>query len=560
MILSRYNLKPSNENVVDSNNVKNKSNLIPTFDEFVAKRDYVGILTLIECNAGPDKNNIIQNELWRAFAHFRLGEYRKAIETYEKIKRNKESNNSQQISNVELLSCCCKFYLGESIDQKFIESYDGPYKPLAERLKIYLDLKNDESTIESMDRIQKVLSKTVEDQLCLASVHFYRNQYQEAIDIYKKILLEDKNYLALNVYIALCYYLLDYYDVSQEVLALYWQKHPKSIIASNLKACNNYRLYNGTTAEMELRNLIESFPTNFSYAKDFIRHNLVVFLNGEGAFQVLPSLMRTIPEAKLNLTIFYLKNDKNDEADNLIKNVEPKIPIEYILKAIINSNIGQSQNSHEHLKIAQNYFQLVGSSPAECDTIQGRQCMASYFFLIRQFEEVVLYLSSIKSYFYNDDAFNFNYGQAKMMMHSFKEAEEALLMIENENLKKDLVYICCLTRCYIMNAKPTKAWDMYLKYQQSKESTILLHLIANDCYKMGHFLVALRAFDILEKLDKSPEYWEGKRGAAAGVLQKILNKHDPIEHLYEAIKLLRNSTNPQANQMITIMKNYSQEM
>lgn len=131
----------------------------------------------------------------------------------------------------------------------------------------------------------------------------------------------------------------------------------------------------------------------------------------------------------------------------MIKNVEPKIPIEYILKAIINSNIGQSQNSHEHLKIAQNYFQLVGSSPAECDTIQGRQCMASYFFLIRQFEEVVLYLSSIKSYFYNDDAFNFNYGQAKMMIHCFKEAEEAFLMIENENLKKDLVYICCLTRC-----------------------------------------------------------------------------------------------------------------
>ncbi|OTF71965.1 hypothetical protein BLA29_014842, partial [Euroglyphus maynei] len=47
-ILSRYNLKPSSENPVDANNVKNKSNLIPKFDDFVAKRDYVGILTLIE--------------------------------------------------------------------------------------------------------------------------------------------------------------------------------------------------------------------------------------------------------------------------------------------------------------------------------------------------------------------------------------------------------------------------------------------------------------------------------------------------------------------------------
>ena len=30
--------------------------------------------------------------------------------------------------------------------------------------------------------------------------------------------------LALHVYIALCYYKLDYYDVSQEVLAVYLQK------------------------------------------------------------------------------------------------------------------------------------------------------------------------------------------------------------------------------------------------------------------------------------------------------------------------------------------------
>lgn len=73
--------------------------------------------------------------------------------------------------------------------------------------------------------------------------------------------------------------------------------------------------------------------------------------------------------------------------------------------------------------------------------------MASYFFLIRQFEEVVLYLSSIKSYFYNDDNFNFNYGQAKMMAHNYREAEEALLLVESEKNKSDFVFICCMTRC-----------------------------------------------------------------------------------------------------------------
>ena len=36
--------------------------------------------------------------------------------------------------------------------------------------------------------------------------------------------MNDREYLALNVYVALCYYKLDYYDVSQEVLATYLQE------------------------------------------------------------------------------------------------------------------------------------------------------------------------------------------------------------------------------------------------------------------------------------------------------------------------------------------------
>ena len=65
------------------------------------------------------------------------------------------------------------------------------------------------------------------------------------------------------------------------------------------------------------------------------------------------------------------------------------------------------------LDACEQYFQLVGGSASECDTIPGRQCMAACFFLLKQFDDVLLYLNSIKSYFYNDDTFNFNYGQAK---------------------------------------------------------------------------------------------------------------------------------------------------
>ena len=46
-------------------------------------------------------------------------------------------------------------------------------------------------------------------------------------------------------------------------------------------------------------------------------------------------------------------------------------------------------------------------------------------------------------------------------------------------------------------------------------------LIANDCYKMGSFYYAAKAFDVLERLDPDPEYWEGKRGACMGVFQQV---------------------------------------
>ena len=45
----------------------------------------------------------------------------------------------------------------------------------------------------------------------------------QATDIYKRLLLENRDDVALNVYVAMCYYKLDYYDVSLEILAVYLQ-------------------------------------------------------------------------------------------------------------------------------------------------------------------------------------------------------------------------------------------------------------------------------------------------------------------------------------------------
>ena len=78
-----------------------------------------------------------------------------------------------------------------------------------------------------------------------------------------------------------------------------------------------------------------------------------------------------------------------------------------------------------------------------------------------------------------------------------------------------------------MNGKAHLAWEQYLRMETSAESFNLLVLIGNDCYRLGHFWFAAKAFDMLERLDPSPEYWEGKRGACAGAFAMVVAGKQP---------------------------------
>uniref|UniRef100_A0A8C7WFG8 Intraflagellar transport protein 56 n=1 Tax=Oncorhynchus mykiss TaxID=8022 RepID=A0A8C7WFG8_ONCMY len=524
MILSRVKPAVGGDSAasVSEKKKKNKAKKSPRLEEYLNQRDYLGAQTLLELqrDVGEKEEHA---DLWIGYCAFHLGDYKRAMEEYRALTLRLE-----EPGEVWVYLACTQFFLGLYREAEEAAN-KAPKCALQNRLLFHLAHKfNDEKKLMGF---HQNLEDVTEDQLSLASIHYMRSHYQEAIDIYKRILLQNRDFLALNVYVALCYYKLDYYDVSQEVLAVYLQSIPESTIALNLKACNHFRLYNGKAAEAELKNLIDISSCSFEFAKELIRHNLVVFRGGEGALQVLPPLIDVISEARLNLVIYYLRQDDVQEAYTLIKDLEPTTPQEYILKGVVNAALGQEIGSRDHLKIAQQFFQLVGGSASECDTIPGRQCMASCFFLLRQFEDVLIYLNSVKIF----------------------------LLIQGEKMKTDYVYLSWLTRCYIMNQKGRLAWELYLKMGASPDSFSLLQLIANDCYQMGQFYWAAKAFDSLEKLDPDSNYWEGKRGACVGIFQLILAGRESKETLKEVLPLLRSTQNPQVEYIIRALRKWAKD-
>jgi len=525
----------------------------PELQEFLAKSDYVGAITLLEFDrkAKEDRPHLL---MWLAYSYFHNGDYKKAIDAYD------DAAKKEQDPNIPVYKACCYYALTQYKEAEE-EAAKAPKSDLKERLLFHTAHKrNDES---AMMAHHQALTDSREDQLGLAAIQYLRSHFQEATDIYKRLLVEDREHWALNVYIAFCYYKLDYYDVALEILNTYLTQYPHSITAVNLKACSHYQLYNGKAAEQELRVLQQASSSgNIFQEHDLLQHNLVVFRNGENAIQVLPPLLDIIPEARLNLVIYHLRMDEPQEAFTLIKDLEPAVPREYILKGVVFAALGQRTGSTEHLRMAQQLFQLVGASASECDTIPGRQCMASCFFLLKQFEDVLVYFKSIKPYFSTDDDFNWNYGIACASAADFKEAKDALLQVQNDKYRAEFCYLSWLCRCYIMSGEPSLAWETYIRLDTTNESFNLLHLIANDCYKMGHFYYACKAFDVLERLDPDPEFWEGKRGAAIGVFQRAVagKLGGEVDKLQEVVNILRSTSNPKVDQMINrVIKPWAKE-
>lgn len=265
---------------------------------------------------------------------------------------------------------------------------------------------------------------------------------------------------------------------------------------------------------------------------------------------------------------------------------DPKYHIEFILRGLATLMAGQTRENGDRYSL---YKQLiiiirlmalglddlrrVGESKSECDTVSGRECMAAVKFIekvfcrqirhhVQKWEDVCIYLTSIRNHIAMDDdlthdALCWNLGVAKIMRGEYDEGYQLIMHIKNEHVKEAFAFQSLCAHVYVCTDKPREAWDIYHKMQDNADVYSMLLLIANDCYATGAYYYAAMAFDILHKLYPNNDYWEGKRGACCGVFRNIVNGKDDPRSLTTIVRLLSNSTHPEASELIKTIRQWA---
>ncbi|MES1917024.1 MAG: hypothetical protein MHM6MM_008787, partial [Cercozoa sp. M6MM] len=323
-----------------------------SLDWLLRARDFAGALTLLQSQKesrrwshgriGNVKDGAALSDtelaMWLGYAAFHLGDFECALAAYK---------SAGEAARLE--TACCMFHLG-MLRQARELAEETPHSSLRTRLLLHIAEQREEQRmvmqfIEQLEEPKEAMARqeeaasvdesdaqqlaSVAEQLCLAAVYFARRQFQEAADVYKKVLVKHRSFVALQVYIAMCYFELDYHDVSNQLLQPFLDATPDSLLALNLKSCNMLRLFDGATAETALRESVANIVRASDSSKekdgevssealeeamarvsenDVIRHNLVVFREGESALQVLPPLLDVLPEARLNLITYHLRS------------------------------------------------------------------------------------------------------------------------------------------------------------------------------------------------------------------------------------------------------------
>ena len=200
MVLRRRNSLSDN---VCYDKGRHSSCTLPNFNEFIEERNYTGALALLEFD-DTLISNYTQKDLWKAYCYFRMDQYENAQELYFDIVSNDSNvydDDENAVINLAITYYHMRLY---SEAKKVLE--DTEDSPLKNRLLYHLFHKQNNK--EATGNKYQLLGQSKEDQLSIASMYFIQNRFQDAIEIYKRLLMGDKDDVALNLFIAMCYFKL----------------------------------------------------------------------------------------------------------------------------------------------------------------------------------------------------------------------------------------------------------------------------------------------------------------------------------------------------------------
>ncbi|KAH0789983.1 TPR Domain containing protein [Histomonas meleagridis] len=513
----------------------------------IESRDYSGAATFIEF-LRDELNQPYTKEmaLWHGYSLFHLGDYAGAINVYKKLLQEEPEN-----TNLYLCISSCLYYNHEFEEaKKAVEK--GPEGDYRTRLEFHIAQQlNDE---QLLFKAHSKLVGTMENQLSLAAINYMRSNYSDAIEIYQRILLQNPDFIALHVYIAMCQFKLDQFQESNESVDEYLSVNSDSAIGLNLKACGYLRLFEPEIAESQILQIRKFSSSSYTFINSLINHNLVVFHDGEDAFSVLPSLVDTLPEARYNLAVMYMRTNNCVEAYNLVEHMQPVEISESILKANVLLAYGQLNSDANLIDEANGIYAEIGNTEGVCDTVPGRECLISSHFITSEYQETLKILQTIEQYVNETDEFNYNKAMTYAILSRWKEAEKYFLLVKNQQYTKEIFYTSWLCRCYIKNDKPDEAWKLYVDATQTEDAKTLLQIIANDCFNSGYYFYAMKAYDVLAKFEGDNLMTEGMIASAIGLFKDVLAHKETPDKLSEVLSVLESE--PDAAEALEIIQNY----
>lgn len=235
---------------------------IPSTETFIERNDWTGAIAVLELDKFSQKKETI---LWLAYCYFHNGDYKKALHLYRDFVKK---NPGQPLFLERALCLFGLFKFPES--QALAEQAEDSALKARVLYQCAQKLDNDSALMSA----HRKLGSSVEDRLSVAAIHLQRSHLDDSVDIYKKIMLENRNFKALNYYLALCYYKQELYDVAEEVLEDYLKAFPDSVLANNLASAIQFQL----NSEAQARDVLKRLQKNFEGADlasqyDTLAHN-----------------------------------------------------------------------------------------------------------------------------------------------------------------------------------------------------------------------------------------------------------------------------------------------